>query len=274
MKNILFIMFIGLVNMILSPCYGQKKIDVTYVANSGFLIESSGKQIIIDALFNQGWGNYLVPADSIVSSIITQKDPFNNSNLMLITHDHGDHFNPSMVAAYLIHNTENILIAPPGVTDILLKYPDYKKFKNQIVQLDENNDLKIDTTIQGVRVRSFFIQHDSRPEIENVGYLIEINGLKIFHSGDYNGSEIVEFKKLQLQNEDIDLAFLNFYGFWNNKAEREFTEQHINPKNIALMHIPPAEIKTVKDSISLINDFIDISVFENSMKRKSFFYDK
>ncbi len=39
---------------------------------------------------------------------------------------------------------------------------------------------------------------------------IDNNKLKIFHSGDYNGSEIVEFEKLQLQNENIDLAFLNF----------------------------------------------------------------
>ncbi len=38
------------------------------------------------------------------------------------------------------------------------------------------------------------------------------------------------------------------------------------------MHIPPAEIEKVKDSVNLVNDFIHISVFENSMDRKSFSY--
>jgi len=273
MKRKVFIALLLLANIIFSSCSVQKKIDVTYIANSGFLIESSGKQIIIDALFRNGWDNYLIPTDSIVSDIINQKDPFNNANLMLITHDHGDHFNPSMVMAYLINNSENILIAPPKVTNEILKHSDYKKVENQIVQLDKINQEKNDTTIQGIRVRSFFIQHDSRPQIENVGFLIDIDKLKVFHSGDYNGSEIVEFEKLQLQNEYIDLALLNFYGFWNSKEEQEFTEKYINPKKITLMHIPPAEIEIVKDSVNLINDFLDITVFERSMKKKSFIYE-
>jgi len=119
-------------------------------------------------------------------------------------------------------------------------------------------------------MRSFFIQHDLRPQIENVGYLIGIDKLKVFHSGDYNGSEIVEFKKLQLQDEHIDVAFLNFYGFWNTKEEREFTKEYINPNKIVLTHIPPVKIEIVKDSVKRINDFIDITVFESSMKKKSF----
>ena len=101
----------------------------------------------------------------------------------------------------------------------------------------------------------------------------EINKLKIFHSGDNNGSDITEFEKMQLQNENIDLAFLNFYGFWNTKEEREFTEKYINPKKITLMHIPPAEIKNVTDSVNLIEDFIDITVFESSMNRESFYFE-
>ena len=207
MKRRTILTLLVLISITVSSFAQQKKIDVTYIANSGFLLESSGKQILIDVLFKQGWGNYLIPTDSIVSDIITQQPPFNNTNLMLFTHNHGDHFNPLMVVNHLLNNSENILIAPPKVTNIFSRHPDYKKFENQIVQIDENNGLKIDTTIQGIRVRSFFLQHDSRPEIENVGYLIEIGGLKVFHSGDYNGSEIVEFEKLQLQNENIDLAF-------------------------------------------------------------------
>ncbi|MCK4920158.1 MAG: MBL fold metallo-hydrolase [Bacteroidales bacterium] len=273
MKQKIFIPLLLLATIIFSPCYGQQKIDVTYIANSGFLIESEGKQIIIDALFNTGWDNYLIPTDSVVSDIINQQDPFHNSSLMLITHNHGDHFNPSMVVEYLINNSENILIAPPLVTNAILKHPDYKKFENQIVHLDKINQEKNDTTIQGIRVRSFFIQHDSRPQIENTGYLIEIDKLKVFHSGDSNGSDIAEYEDLQLQNENIDLAFLNLYGFWSTKEEREFTEKYINPMEITLMHIPPAEIENVNDAVNLIDDFIDITVFESSMNRESFYFE-
>lgn len=181
--------------IVISSCTQQKKMDVTYIANAGFLIESNGKQVIIDALFKQGWGNYLIPTDSIVSDIITQQPPFNNSNLMLITHDHADHFNASMVVDYLIINPDVVLIAPPGVTNTISKHPDYMKFKNQIVELDKMNP----------------------------------------------------------------------------KEEREFTLKYIKPKNISLTHIPPAEIEIVKDSVKQINDFVDVTVFENSMSRRTFF---
>jgi L-ascorbate metabolism protein UlaG (beta-lactamase superfamily) len=250
----------------------EYKIDVTYIANAGFLIESTGKKILIDALFKNGWYTYLTPVDSIVSKIINQQSPFNEANLMLITHNHGDHFNDSMVVAYLNNNSENVLIAPPLVTNAIIKNPDFKN-KNQIVELSKINREKNDTTINGIRVRSFFIQHDTRPQIENVGYLIDIGDLKIFHTGDYDGSELVEFGKLHLQNEQIALALLNFYGFWNTKEGRMFTEEYIHPKRIALMHIPPAEIEIVKDSVKLINDFIDITVFEGSMEKKSFIFE-
>ena len=99
---------------------------------------------------------------------------------MLITHNHEDHFNDSMVVAYLNNNSENILIAPTLVTNAILKNPDLRRNENQIVELDKINREKNDTTINGIRIRSFFIQHDTRPQIERVGYLIDIDGLKYF----------------------------------------------------------------------------------------------
>lgn len=273
MNKIIFSLLLLLTNLIFQPCFGQKKIDVTYIANAGFLIESGGKKVLIDALFKNGWNSYLVPSDFVVSKIINQQTPFNNANLLMITHNHGDHFDDSMVVAYLNSNADNILIAPSMVTDTILKNIDFKNNESQIVVLDRINQEKNDTTINGIRIRSFFIQHDSRPQIQQVGYLININGFIVFHSGDYNGAEIIEFGNLQLQKEQIDLALLNFYGFWSTKEERQFTKEYIAPKRIALIHIPPAEVEIVKDSVKLINDFIDITVFEVSMKKKSFFYE-
>lgn len=247
-----------------------KEVSVTYIANTGFLIESGGKQLLIDALFKTGWDNYLIPSEAVVSQIINGKDPFQKANLMLITHNHGDHFDAIMVEDYLKNNTKNMLIAPPLVINAILRNPDNNKLKEQMAALDKINQTRNDTAIQGIRVRSFFIQHDSRPEIENVGYLMDIGGIKVFHSGDYNGSEITAFEKLGLQSENVDLAILNFYGFWSNEEERAFTKKYINPKNITLMHIPPAEVQMIKDSVNTIKNFIDITVFESSMDKKTF----
>jgi len=274
MKKIAFFLFLILTNLIDLSCFGQNQIDVTYIANAGFLIESNDKKVLIDALFKNGWDNYLIPADSIVSKIVHQEAPFDKVRLMLITHNHGDHFNASMVAAYLNSNPGNVLIAPPLVAKEVLMIPDVKISRNQIIELDLISRVVNDTIINGIRVKSFLLQHDTRPEIENVGYLVEMNGFKVFHTGDCTGSKITEFEKLQLQNEQIDLALLNFYGFWNTKEERNFTEEFIHPRKIALFHIPPTEIVIVKKSMEQIHDFPDITVFESSMKKRSFIGEK
>ena len=265
-----FIPLLLFANLTLLTYSQQKQVDVTYIANCGFLIKTNENQLVIDALFKEGFQNYLVTPNKIASSIISSQEPFNNVHLMLITHNHEDHFNDSMVVKYLNYNPNNILIAPSSVTKVILEHPDYKKNKNQIVKTDNINQDKIDTIIQGIRIKSFLLQHDDRPEIENVGYLIDINGIKILHTGDCTGSDTLQLKNLQLRNENIDIAFLNFYGFWRDKKSRDFLMDNINPKKIVLMHIPPKEIESVKESVNKISDFIDITVFDNSMDIKSF----
>jgi L-ascorbate metabolism protein UlaG (beta-lactamase superfamily) len=265
-----FVFLLLLANISVVSFSQQKKIDITYIANCGFLIKTNDKQLVIDALFKEGFDNYLVTPDTIATEIISSKEPFNNVHLVLITHNHDDHFNDSMVVKYLNYNPNNIIIAPSSVTKAILEYPDYKNNKNQIVEIDKVNHNKNDTMIQGIRIKSFFIQHDNRPEIENVGYIIDMDGIKIFHTGDCTGADTIQLKNLQLQNRDIDLAFLNFYGFWRGQNKRDFTKEIVNPKKIVLMHIPPKEIESVKESIKKINNFIDITVFDKSMEKKSF----
>lgn len=70
----------------------------------------------------------------------------------------------------------------------------------------------------------------------------------------------------------LKYAFIVGFLFWV-LLMRMFNAEYIHPKRITLMHIPPAEIETVKDSVKLINDFIDIAVLESSLKEKSFLYE-
>ncbi len=48
MKSKAIIIFLILSYIAISSCAQQKKMDVTYIANAGFLIESYNKKILID----------------------------------------------------------------------------------------------------------------------------------------------------------------------------------------------------------------------------------
>jgi len=264
MKSLVYILLLA--NISLVSFSQQKKIDVTYIANCGFLISVNDNQVLIDALFKEGFGEYLVTPDSIAKRIMNGQGLFSNVHLMLFTHNHGDHFNDSMVVKYLNHDIKNKLIAPRSVIDMIKKYPDYIERK----QLIETNSIHKDSSFNKINIEAFQLQHDNRPEIENVGYLIEINGVKIFHTGDYNCTNAVQLKNLHLESRSIDVALLNYYGFWQTEGLRNFTVRTLNPKNIVLMHIPPKEIESVKASVGKISNFIDMTVFDKSMEKRTF----
>jgi len=264
MKSLVYILLFA--NLSLVSFSQQKKIDVTYIANCGFLIGINDNQVLIDALFKEGFGEYLVTPDSITKRIMNGQGLFSNVHLMLITHNHQDHFNDSMVVKYLNHDIRNKLIAPRSVIDMIKKYPDYI----ERTQLIEANSMHKDSSLKKITIEAFQLQHDNRPEIENVGYLIEIDGVKVFHTGDYNCTNAIQLKNLHLESQSIDVALLNYYGFWHTEGIRNFTVHTLNPKNIVLMHIPPKEIDSVKASVNKISNFIDITVFDKSMEEKTF----
>lgn len=266
-----FFFFLLLANISLISFSQQKKVDVTYIANCGFLFENNSKQIIIDALFKDVLHDYLAPHDSIVTKIIKAQKPFDKLHLLLVTHNHGDHFNDSMIVEYLNYNPKNTLIAPSLVVNAILKHPDYKGNNNQIVELGKDNQYKKDTIVQGIRIQSFFLQHDNRPEIENVGYLIDMNGIRILHSGDCLGQDSLQIENLQLNSKNIDIALLGTY--WLNDKERNIAKNKIAPKKIILMHcmIKYHEqiMKGVKE-INEMNNFIDLTLFDKSMEKRIF----
>ena len=267
-KNILW----TIIMVLIISCSNEKTVKVTYIANCGFLVENDQNKILIDALFSKGYNQYLVANDSVTDGIINGETPFDNSNLLLITHTGRDHFSDSLVIEYLSKNSKNKLIGPSSVIKSILNKPNGQQRNNQMIEIDSRNDYQIDTVVNDVRIKSYFMQHGRRVNFENVGYLINVGGVNIFHTGDYTVAETEKFEALQLIDEKIDLALLNFYGFWANEKEREFTKRTLNPKNIVLMHIPINDVGSVRDSVNMIENFIDITVFEKSMEAKEFSY--
>ena len=267
-----FIVFLLLINILPLSFSQEKKIDVTYIANAGFLLETGDKQLVIDALFKDVFHDYQAPHDSIVTMIINGQKPFDKLHLLLVTHNHADHFNDSLAVEFLNHNPQNRLIAPSLVINGVLKHPDFSGNKNQLVELYKNNQYKKDTLIQDIRIQSFFLQHDNRPEIENAGYLIDMDGIKILHTGDCLGQDSLQIKNLELDKKNIDIAFLGTY--WLNDKERELATNKIAPKNIILMHCMKkyhGQIKKGVNEINEMNNFVDLTLFDSSMERKTFF---
>ena len=154
------------------------RINVTLLFNAGVMIEVEDTRIYIDPYdLPSRYSNY--PADVI-----------------LITHDHGDHYDPMSIDLLITENTR--LVFPAIMSEEISEYG---------AEAGKPEDT---FTFETFNVTCFYMYtmpgsaQSSHPQENNyTSFIIELEGFTLFHAGD--SWEIVEYEQL---TGTIDLVFL------------------------------------------------------------------
>ena len=137
MRKLLIFIFITLFSSF-GFGYGKSQthsLKVTYVANEGFLIESQTKKVLIDVIFNTGFGQYLVATKDIQKKLHKALPLFNDVDLVLVTHKHADHFEQVSVGRHLINNSNVYLFCPLEVQKQIEMLENYREIEDQITSV-------------------------------------------------------------------------------------------------------------------------------------------
>lgn len=244
-------------------------LEVTYIANEGFMISSAGKKILIDALF----GNDGLPGEpprKTMDAINSSKKPFQQVSLILATHSDGDHFNLNMAGDYLLEHHEVVLIAPEKTgKDMELFYPRFSQIQKQVVALSPDWKDSTNVFVNGMGLKILGIQHSMRPGYNRSHsvYLFELNGYKILHLGD-SAPLVEEYEQFSwLAEERIHVAFIPFW-FLTDIGGETIIKKIIRPKHIVAMHLHPDRFEHLSSQIK--KRFPRTVIFENSMDRSVF----
>lgn len=264
-----------------------RNVEVTYIANEGFLIKVGDKKILIDALFgDKDYGFCDIPNAKTMDSILENENKFKNIDLIATTHAHIDHLYAPFVIEHLKNNTMGQFISCKQSIDNLKKQDNYDKVKNRLFEITPDYFTFIDTTINSIGVRVYRLAHgpyytddsltgkkvNRHQNVQNVGFLFNIDGVKIFHSGDSNEDGISEYEHFSLDKENIDIAFLGRGFIWEPNCKGiELVKNYINAKHIVLMHIYHDEYEEYnKVAVQLKNEFSSIKIFKNEMETKTY----
>jgi L-ascorbate metabolism protein UlaG (beta-lactamase superfamily) len=87
--------------------FRENERSITYVGNAGFLISIGDKKILIDALFKGFEGSYKLPQE-VQDKLTLAQAPFDDVDLILVTHAHSDHIDPVMVLQHMQNNPDAI----------------------------------------------------------------------------------------------------------------------------------------------------------------------
>jgi L-ascorbate metabolism protein UlaG (beta-lactamase superfamily) len=232
------------------PVTAALPLEVRYIANEGFLVQAGDQKILIDGLLRRDLlAKYASNATALHEAAVAGRPPFDDIDLVLITHIHYDHFNPETTVAYLKQNSAPV-ICPKQVAERLASDPSLRG-RIQAVTPGRNQNQRVN--LAGLDVDVFRLRHspyyivdkrtgerrDRHSRIENVGFLINLGGRTIFHVGDSGLDDPAEYPASSMPTAGVDVLFAGFLVQGELAPREAVVNRAIRPKNIVLMHLAP-----------------------------------
>ena len=209
------------------------KLQLTYIANEGVLLEGGGKKVVIDGMFRHLAG-YPRPSNATRAGIENARGIFTGVDLVLATHYHGDHFDAATVGAHLTANPRATFVAVRQVTGALAKgFTGHGQTAPRILEVTPDFGQRKDLQVAGIHFSVLRMRHGATM---NAAFLLDMAGSKVLHVGDSDG-EISNFDAFDLQKEGIDLALVPYWYALDDESRRVLRE-HIAPKQVIFFHIP------------------------------------
>jgi L-ascorbate metabolism protein UlaG (beta-lactamase superfamily) len=198
----------------------------------GMAINNKIKKIIENIIW-YGHASFKIKNDKVIYI-----DPWQlpkgveKADIILVTHSHFDHLSVDDIR--LIKKEETVIIVPPDGAS---------KLMGNVKEIEPDQEIEI-LNIKIKAVPAYNIDKEFHPKKnEWVGYIIDLEGIKIYHAGDTDF--IPEMEKM----EAIDIAFLPVGGRYTMNAEQAAqAAEAINPKIAIPMHYGAGVVGTLADA--------------------------
>ncbi|HCX64083.1 MAG TPA: hypothetical protein DHN33_02580 [Eubacteriaceae bacterium] len=212
---------------------------ITALANTGFFLSGSRKNVLIDALHNKRIPPFYSVADDQLNAMIKGEGAYQKVDLLLFTHEHRDHFDGDLVCRFLQQHPETSLFATPHVLDALRQSRLYEKsfearLHTKILSLHETAYL----SVGGVDFFATSLSHagESFEDVVNYAYTVTVDEAFVFHCGDAAPNR-ENYEHSGIDQLDITDALLDF-PYVTLRSGRMVVSKWIQPKRIFLMHLP------------------------------------
>ena len=252
-----------------APSAARPQVEVTYLANEGFLLRSGGSSVLIDAFIARPYAGSPALPGAAMNQLKQAAAPFDGVDLALVSHGHGDHFQPVPARAFMAAAPEAVLASTPQVIEQFLHhYPlgIEGRERLQTVLPEPGEWLRFEQGGIGVEVMSLSHGTGEFASVQNLGHLIRIGGMTVLHVGDA-AIDARSFAPYELAGAGIDVALLP-YWYWLEDGGPELVATQLKAEVHVACHL---HVETAAEvSASLRRDFPEVVLFERPLETRRF----
>lgn len=248
-------------------------LEITYIANEGFLIARGEKKVLIDALHANPW-NYPMTGDRIFSMMLEKRPPFDGVDLSIVSHAHSDHMSARMNAELLKRHPGIAFLSSPMACDSVrgAAGEGLDAIAGRIVSVDPAWKDVAKLQQNGIDAEFFGVNHAglAQEPYKTLATIVDLDGIRLVHMAD----EIVEsnaenYRAVDLARDGIDIAFADIMFLADSTGQR-IMKEYIKPQYIILMHSGPSELDDAERRLRpLYPNFI---IYRDQLEKKVFGY--
>lgn len=193
------------------------RLNAWWLGQSGFLLQCRGKRILIDPYLSDSLTKKYAATDkphTRISEQVVSPELLTNISIVSSSHNHTDHLDAETLLPVLKNNPGITFIIPEANRDFVTARLQCEK--DFPTGLGDSQSLSVhEIVFHGIPAKHNEIERDENGNCRFMGYVIEVGGYRIYHSGDTLWfDEMVPL----LKPFAVDLALLPING---NKPERK-----------------------------------------------------
>ncbi|MCX6214541.1 MBL fold metallo-hydrolase [Spirosoma sp.] len=203
-------------------------LSIWWLGQSGFLLQHKGRQLLFDPYLSDSLSRKYAETDKPhvrLSERVIEPGRLKGIDVVTSSHNHTDHLDAETLLPLIAANPALAFVIPEAnrafVADRLKTGPDWP------IGMNDGQTGSIGPFVfHGVPAAHNELERDAEGRCRYMGFVIEIGGYRVYHSGDtlwYDGMEDV------LRPFQVDVAFLPING---NKPERRVAG-NLNPDEAA-----------------------------------------
>ncbi len=211
-------------------------VEVAFLANEGVALTGGGRSVLLDAFFAEGVKPYPTLPPDVRLRLESAAPPFDRVEWILVSHRHADHFAPESAASHLLANPRVRLASTRAVVDAIRPLlPDGGDGRLIAIVPPAHGSTKVVDT-PGLRIEAFALTHGEGRDVDNLGFLVDLNGRTVLHLGDSEASG-EEFAGAGLSRRHIDLGLVPLWYVFGDKWKGALDRLR-GLGSVALFHFP------------------------------------